>query len=230
MRVLLGSTALLAAACGSMGQVGIVFEVSDPEPMPGETIEIRMLAGFDSSRDYAMSGILTNVDIGRAQGTLSNLRLVAPMDGPGTTAGVLVAGGVEEIIAGQLNFPITAGIYADPTNPIPFWAADFTVNDTLSGPIVLEATTRTLRYDVYISRDAATSESRLDDLVEGTVRVLVARDCAVDFDGDGEATVFDFFYFFNLFEAGDLLADFDGDGELTIFDFFEYQNQFMSGC
>ncbi|MEQ8317837.1 MAG: GC-type dockerin domain-anchored protein [Phycisphaerales bacterium] len=230
MRVLLGSAALLATACGSMGQVGIVFEVSDPEPMPGETIEIRMLAGFSSSRDYAMAGVVTNVSIDRAQGTLSNLRLIRPMDGPGTSAGTLVAGGVEEIIAGQLNFPITAGIYADPTNPIPFWAADFTVNDVLSGPIVLQASTRTTRYDVYIARDSATSESRLDELVEGAIRVLVARDCAVDFDGDGQATVFDFLYFFNLFEAGDLLADFDGDGELTIFDFIEYQNQFMAGC
>ncbi|MEQ8317838.1 MAG: GC-type dockerin domain-anchored protein [Phycisphaerales bacterium] len=220
---------LLAGAGTAAAQVGIVFELSNPEPRPGETITITMKAGFDG-RDYAMSGVFVNVDIGRAQGTLSNLRLVAPMDGPGTTAGMLVGGGVEEIIAGQLNFPATAGIYADPTNPISFWAADFTVNDALSGPIVLEATTRTIRYDVYIARDLATSESRLDELVEGTVRVLVARDCAVDFDGDGRATLFDFLYFSNLFQAGDPLADFDGDGELTIFDFFEYQNQFMIGC
>ena len=220
---------LLAAAGTAAAQVEIFFELSNPEPRPGETITITMKAGFHG-RDYAMSGLMTNVDIGRAQGTLSNPRLVAPMDGPGTSAGMLSGGGVEEIIAGQLNFPATGGIYADPTNPIPFWAADFTVSDVLSGPVVLEATTRTLRYEVYVDRGSATSASRLDELVEGTVRVLVARDCAVDFDGDGQATVFDFLYFFNLFEAGDPLADFDGDGELTIFDFFEYQNQFMAGC
>ncbi len=230
MRGMLGSVVLLAATCGTMGQTWeIFFDVSNPEPAPGETITITMQAGY-GGRDYAIAGVVTDVEFSSLQGELSNLRLVAPMDGPGTSRGTLVDGVVEEIIAGQLNFPATAGIFADPTNPIPFWAIDFTVDDVLAGPILLEAVTRTNRYDVYISMDSARSEPRIDELIEGETRVLVSRDCAVDFDGDGQATVFDFLYFFNLFDAGDLLADFDGDGELTIFDFIEYQNQFMAGC
>lgn len=54
--------------------------------------------------------------------------------------------------------------------------------------------------------------------------------CLVDFDGDGELTVFDFLAFQNLFDAGDLSADLDGDGALTIFDFIRFQNLFDLGC
>ncbi|MGD1915149.1 MAG: GC-type dockerin domain-anchored protein [Phycisphaerales bacterium] len=54
--------------------------------------------------------------------------------------------------------------------------------------------------------------------------------CAVDLDGDGELTLFDFLAFQTLFSDGDLAADFDGDGSLTIFDFLEFQTQFSDGC
>jgi hypothetical protein len=54
--------------------------------------------------------------------------------------------------------------------------------------------------------------------------------CAVDLDGDGSPTLFDFLAFQNLFDAGDLAADFDGDGSLTIFDFLAFQSAFAIGC
>lgn len=54
--------------------------------------------------------------------------------------------------------------------------------------------------------------------------------CAVDLDGDGEATLFDYLAFGGLFALGDLAADFDGDGDLTIFDFLAFQNAFDIGC
>ncbi|MEQ8316215.1 MAG: GC-type dockerin domain-anchored protein [Phycisphaerales bacterium] len=57
-----------------------------------------------------------------------------------------------------------------------------------------------------------------------------APPCAVDFDGDGEVTIFDFLAFTNLFQDGDLRADFDGDGVLTIFDFLRYFDAFDIGC
>jgi hypothetical protein len=222
--------AVMALAFGAAAQTYEIFvEVSNPEPMPGETITITLKAGYGGT-DYAIAGVVTNFDLSSIQGTLSNNRLIAPMNGPGTSRGTFVDGGVEGIIAGQLNFPATAGIFADPTNPIPFWAVDLTVADVLSGPVVLEGATRTTRYDVYIARDQATSQSRLGLLVEGDVRVLVGSACAVDLDGDGEATVFDFLAFFNLFDLMDPIADIDGDGAFTLFDFIEFQNLFMAGC
>lgn len=54
--------------------------------------------------------------------------------------------------------------------------------------------------------------------------------CAVDLDGDGQATLFDFLAFQNAFIAGDLLADFDGDLSLTLFDFLAFQSAFAGGC
>lgn len=57
-----------------------------------------------------------------------------------------------------------------------------------------------------------------------------ASGCAVDLDGDGAATFFDFVAFQNAFAAGDLLADFDVDGVLTFFDFLAYQTAFSAGC
>ncbi|UYV12695.1 MAG: hypothetical protein NCW75_00035 [Phycisphaera sp.] len=230
MRGMTCAAAVLAMAGGAMGQTWEIFyEVSNPEPMPGETITITMKAGY-GGRDYAIAGVVTNFEVSALQGELSDWRLVAPMDGPGTSMGMPVGDSIEGILAGQLNFPATAGIYADPTNPIPFWAVDLTVDDVLSGPVVLDVRTRTTRYDVYIDMSSSTSESRLDVFVEGELRVLVGRDCAVDLDGDGEATVFDFLAFFNLFDLADPLADFDGDGDFTLFDFLEFQTQFMAGC
>jgi len=61
-------------------------------------------------------------------------------------------------------------------------------------------------------------------------RTGCAGDCAADFDGDGELTIFDFLAFQNAFDAGEPRADFDGDGELTIFDFLAFQNAFDLGC
>ncbi|MEO1009020.1 MAG: DVUA0089 family protein [Planctomycetota bacterium] len=54
--------------------------------------------------------------------------------------------------------------------------------------------------------------------------------CFVDFDRDGELTIFDFLGFQNAFDAGDLAADCDEDGELTLFDFLCFQNLFDVGC
>lgn len=230
MRTFTSGAAVLLAAAGAVAQgVEIFIEASNPEPMPGETITITLMAGFEA-RDYAVSGVATNFEVSAIQGQLSDWRVLRPMDGPGTTEGTRVGDSIEGIIAGQLNFPPTGGIYADPTNPMPFWAVDLTVDDVLSGPVVLDVRTRTTRYDVYIDMQSSTSESRIAGLIEGELRVLVGRDCAVDLDGDGEATVFDFLAFFNLFDLADPLADFDGDGDFTLFDFLEFQTQFMAGC
>lgn len=230
MRTFMSGAAVLLAAAGAAAQgVEMFIEASNPEPMPGETITITLMAGFEA-RDYAIAGVTTDFEVSSSQGELSGWRLLAPMAGPGTSAGMPVGDGIEGIIAGQLNFPPTGGIYADPTNPMPFWAVDLTVADVLSGPVLLDVRTRTTKYDVYIAMDSSTSESRLSDLIEGELRVLVERDCAVDLDGDGEATVFDFLAFFNLFDLADPLADFDGDGDFTLFDFLEFQTQFMAGC
>jgi hypothetical protein len=94
------------------------------------------------------------------------------MAGPGTTPGVLGIDRIDGILAGQLNFPEPT-LYADPTNPIAFWEADFTIDSSLSGPVILDIETATTRYDVYIGSWTSRSESRLADLVEGELRIVI---------------------------------------------------------
>lgn len=137
----------------------------------GETVTISMSASYGGT-DYALAGIATSIRVNESQGEFSNLRLVAPMDGPGTSAGVIaVGGGIDGILAGQLNF-IGASIYADPTNPIAFWEADFTVG-ALVGGVALDIETVTTRYDVFVDMGSSTSESRLAELEEGRLVIVV---------------------------------------------------------
>lgn len=142
----------------------INIDVSNATLLPGDSTTITLSASYGAG-DYAIAGIATDlVDLTEREG-FSDLMLISPMDGPGTSAGTLVVAGVEGIIAGQLNFP-PAGIYADDSNPIAFWQTTFTLGDITSRTI-LELETRTTRFDVYPEMGSARSESRLDGLVEG---------------------------------------------------------------
>ncbi|MFI4917253.1 MAG: hypothetical protein ACIAS6_12200, partial [Phycisphaerales bacterium JB060] len=143
--------------------------------LPGQIASITLSASYDDAADYAIAGIATSLvaDVSHGEFFFSNPRLIAPMDGPGTSAGVLHAAGADGIIAGQLNFPL-AGIFADPTNPIAFWQVDYTYEiDPRTGMAIMDLSTQTSRFDVYLDRQSATSESRLGELTEGVGAVVV---------------------------------------------------------
>lgn len=166
--------ACLAAASTALGQTDprIIIEVDEPVLGPGQrSTTIRLFAQFDDARDYAIAGIATSFATDRGSTGFSDLRLVAPMDGPGTSAGLPSAIGIENIIAGQLNFPL-AMVYADPGNPIAFWECVFTTSME-PAPTEIELSTVTSRFDVYVDRGSARSESRLGDLVEGSATIII---------------------------------------------------------
>ncbi|MEO1279107.1 MAG: hypothetical protein AAFV77_09140 [Planctomycetota bacterium] len=173
--------ALLIASATATGaalaQPSLIFEVDDPVLLPGESTTVRLFAGFDP-RDFAIAGVATSVFA--SGGGWSDLTLIAPMDGPGTSTGAASGSGVDGILAGQLNFPATGGIYADDTNPIAFWQATYTA-DVVTDPTIVDIRTETTRYDVYVERGSAQSESRLDELIEGaaTIEVIPAPASAV---------------------------------------------------
>lgn len=161
--------AVAGFAAGAQAQA-IHINVANPTLQPGESTTITLSASYGAG-DYAVAGIATDlVDLTEREG-FSELMLIAPMDGPGTSAGTLVVEGVEGIVAGQLNFP-PASIYADPTNPIAFWQTTFTLGHITSRTI-LELETRTTRFDVYTDMMSGSSESRLDDLVEGQATIAL---------------------------------------------------------
>ncbi|MEO1007364.1 MAG: hypothetical protein AAFX79_02235 [Planctomycetota bacterium] len=139
---------------------------------PGESTTIRLDANFDSIRDHAVAGVATWLDSSAGALGLSDIRVVEPMDGPGTSAGMIGDRGVRGIIAGQLLF-VGAGIFPDPSDPIAFWEATFTAPDVVDTPFDVDLETRTSRFDVYISMDSSTSESRLDGFQEGTATIRV---------------------------------------------------------
>ncbi len=161
------SVAGFAAAAHSQS---IQIDVADATLFPGESTTITLSASYGAG-DYAIAGIATEVVDLLGRGGFSDLQLIAPMAGPGTSAGMVVPSGVQGIIAGQLNFP-PAMIYADPTNPIAFWSMTFTLGDITSREI-LDLETRTTRFDVYTDRMSGRSESRLDDLVEGRGSIIL---------------------------------------------------------
>lgn len=164
-----------AGLADAQGTPEVIIEIDEPVLAPGESTTVRLLAGFDGRRDYAMAGLATNllVDAGLADPTSawSDRRLLAPMDGPGTSAGMPQAGGYTGITAGQLNFPTSIG-YADPTNPIPFWEITFTAPLDM-GAFEVDLQTRTTRFDVYVAMDSSRSETRLFELTEGSGRITV---------------------------------------------------------
>ncbi|MFI4915975.1 MAG: MYXO-CTERM sorting domain-containing protein [Phycisphaerales bacterium JB060] len=164
------SVAGLAAATAPARAQSIQIDIADATLFPGESTTITLSASYGAG-DYAVAGIATEVVDLLGRGGFSDLQLIAPMDGPGTSAGSVAAGGIEGIIAGQLNVP-PAGIYADPTSPIAFWSMTFTVGD-IGTREILDLETRTTRFDVYPDMTRALSESRLDELTEGRGSILL---------------------------------------------------------
>lgn len=153
----------------------VIIEIDQPVLMPGQSTTVRLLAGFDSTEDFAMAGLITDL-FAEAGGVSvgpwwSDVGLVFPMGGPGTTAGVPVDGGFAGVLAGQLHDPFEPYL-TNPSNPIAFWEATFTA-PLDAGAFAVDLSTRTARFDVYVAIDSRRSESRLDGLTEGSGRIIV---------------------------------------------------------
>jgi hypothetical protein len=149
----------------------IVIDVANPTLNPGESTSVTMTATYGGT-DYAVAGVATNLVSSVGSDGWSDIALIAPMNGPGTSAGVASGTGVDGIIAGQLNFP-PAGIFADPSNPIAFWSATYTAPAVVADAFTVDLSSRTTRFDTYIRRDSSLSESRLADLREGAAGINV---------------------------------------------------------
>ena len=173
--LLVGVLSMPAVTCAQVATNGLTITVETPELLPGESTTVRLEAFFGGT-DYAVAGVATWLRSSTGAAGWSDPRVLAPMNGPGTSAGVISDTGVRGIIAGQLNFPAGASIYADPTNPMPFWEVTYTAPLDVTVPFEVALETRTSRFDVYVARDSSRSESRLGDFADGvaTIRVVPA--------------------------------------------------------
>jgi hypothetical protein len=163
-----------AAGLASAQTVNVNILVDEPVLAPGDSTTVTLEIAFTTA-DYAVAGIATSLladSTNDISGAWSDWQLVAPMSGPGTTAGAPDGmGSVRGIIAGQLNFP-PAMIYSLPQNPIAFWQATFTAPTDVGGFFV-DLSTDTSRLDMYPRRESSLSESRLDLVVEGSERLFL---------------------------------------------------------
>lgn len=171
-RTLAIASLALSAGTACAQTVNLTIDIENPVIARGQSTTVTLLAEF-STGDYAVAGIATDLvgedALGSPAGRWSDWQLVAPMDGPGTSAGEPSGRfDVTGILAGQLNFP-PARIYADPANPIAFWQATFTALEVG----YIDFSTRTSRLDMYPEMASGRSESRLDVLVEGSARLFI---------------------------------------------------------
>ncbi|UYV12512.1 MAG: hypothetical protein NCW75_14595 [Phycisphaera sp.] len=161
--------AALALPTAALAQYEITIDVENPTLLPGESTTVTMLAGFDPSK-YAIAAVMTDFVASTGSVGLSDAAVVAPMNGPGTSAGAPSATGYDGILAGQTNFHST---YADSTNPIPFWEVTYTAPMEVMAPFDIDLSTMTTKYDVYVERSSSLSESRLAELTEGSATIHV---------------------------------------------------------
>ena len=152
----------------------ITVQVGAATLNPGESTTITMLASFGAD-DFAMAAAGGGLNSTTGAAGLSNLQVLAPMAGPGTTGGATSPTGVSGIISGQLNFP-AAGIFADSSNPVAFWSATYTAPAVVDEEFTVGLTSAITRFDVYIDRESSVSESRLSGLQQGenSIRVVPA--------------------------------------------------------
>lgn len=164
-----------SASVASAQTVGVTIDIDRPVLAPGESTTVTLVARFDDA-DYAVAGIamdlLFDSPIADPRRHWRDLDYLPPFDGPGPPPGSVTDTSIDGIIAGQLQFPL-AMIYADPSNPIAFWRATFTAPLDAGRFYTVDLLTDVARFDVYIAPDSATSESRMDVLVEGEATISV---------------------------------------------------------
>lgn len=175
---------LLAATTPALAQTSsaeIVFDIDNDTLLPGQSTTVTMAALWNEG--FAMCCVGTDLLISTGSEGWSDLRLIAPMDGPGTSAGALTPLGIEGVLAGKLNFPST-GVPPDP-NPILFWQGTYTAPSDIAEPFDINLTTQTSMFEVYIEFASAETQSLMDVLTEGnaTIRVIPAPASAIVLPG-----------------------------------------------
>ena len=168
--VAVASGLLMAGAAMADGE-RLFFEVSNDIGPSQPSAVVTLWAAFDP-RDYAVAWMAA--DLEASEGTWSGIAIVPPMDGPGTTPGIVDGRRVEGVLAGQWNIPVGAGVFADPSNPIALWRGTIAVDDF--SPRTIDLASMATRFDVYISRHSTAYRSRIDALEQaaGGIRVVPA--------------------------------------------------------
>lgn len=169
---LLGLVGMCRCAATASGQAAVTIEADADELRPGESTVVTLHAAFPAS-EFVFGNIITDLLSSTGSTGWSDFELTQTLRAPGTSPGTPTGEGIERIIAAQQYFPI-AGPWPDLRNPIPLWQATYTAPTDVAAPFDLVLSTRTTRFETYISIDESTLRSHLDGLAEGetTIRVV----------------------------------------------------------
>ncbi len=108
-------------------------------------------------------------------------------------------------------------------NPTPVWSMTFTPGATLGDRVFSSQFT-----DATLGQGGIPISTLFAD---GSITIsVVANNCPVDLNGDGNVDVLDFFVFISLFNTGDAQADLNNDGIVDVLDFFAFISLFNIGC
>jgi|GEM_PF-1269391 len=174
------AVAAASAANAHMPAEGWIIDVHDPvlapvghpSGLPQSTV-ITLRAKFDGATDYAFAagelGFIAS-EFGTAGTNWINNVLISPFDPLGTSPGTLEPDGASAVNPGQLHFP-TAGIFADTSNPADVWQIEYTATDFT--PRVIDLSTLTNRFDVYIDATGLSRTVAIASLMEGSGRIEI---------------------------------------------------------
>lgn len=167
-----GVAGLLGVASIGLAQSSFYFEIEHTTLLPGQSTQVQLWAAFPAA-DHSVAGIWTSLHNGTGSEGFSDLRILSSLDGPGTTAGTLSPTGVDDILVGQLMFPICSIVGCPLSiNPIAFWEATYTAPADAT-PMALDLATLTSRFDVYPELLNPRSESRIEGLVEASATIHI---------------------------------------------------------
>jgi hypothetical protein len=150
---------------------GFVIDIDHDTLMPGQSTRVTLAATFNEPESVKVAGVGLGLLISTGIEGWSDAALIAPMDGPGTSPGTLLAAGYDRIVAGQLLFPI--GHWEPDPNPTLFWQATYTAPLDTARAFDVELATETFAYHVYVSPFSAESIEVTDRVVEGAATIHV---------------------------------------------------------
>lgn len=160
------------ATAQTLPDYGFVIDVDNDTLMPGQSTRVTLAATYNEPESVKVAGVGLDLLISTGSEGWSDAALIAPMDGPGTSPGTLLATGYDRIVAGQLLFP--PGMWFPDPNPTLFWQATYTAPMDTARAFDVDLTTETFAYHVYISPSSAESIEVTGRVVEGaaTIRVV----------------------------------------------------------
>lgn len=160
-----------AATAQTLPDYGFVIDIENDTLMPGQSTRVTLAATYNEPESVKVAGVGLDLLISTGSEGWSDAALIAPMDGPGTSPGTLLATGYDRIVAGQLLFP--PGMWFPDPNPTLFWQATYTAPMDTARAFDVDLTTETFAYHVYISPSSAESIEVTGRVVEGAATIHV---------------------------------------------------------